>query len=481
MISEPRKTFQNLSSQKQERITHVAMEEFAAKGFDGASINAIVGRLKIAKGSIFQYFGDKKGLFMFVFHQSVEMVKSYLRNVRDRSIDDNLPVRLQKTLSAGIGFIKRHPLLYRLYLRLLFDAKAPFRDEILSSLRKYSLEFLDSLLETAKLRGELQESVDIKRTSFLLDAIMDRFLQAYAVAHLDAGLGIFSASPEQTEVWICDLVASICSGILRKHVFATQTSDLTNNATQKPYILILSATEEEVSVLLTRVENPISSAIGFRKSITGNIQNIDIKVLITGPGLVNTSQALTAAVDRNRPLLVIQTGCCGAFKESGLIIGDIAFATEEIDVHLGIEPSIANGMPDSLPFTLFRAETSEYKNRYPVNSEWIIKVEQALYPQLKDSDIKFVKGPFVTVSTITASYKRASFLYMHYNAIAEQMEGSAAAHICLLYSIPFIEIRGVSNMAGKRERRYWNLPLACKNCNEAILKFIQNTDLIIVK
>jgi futalosine hydrolase len=409
------------------------------------------------------------------------MVKSYLRNVRDRSIDDDLPVRLQKTLSAGIGFIKRHPLLYRLYLRLLFDAKAPFRDEILSSLRKYSLEFLESLLETAKMRGELQETSDIKKTAFLLDAIMDRFLQAYAVAHLDAGLGIFSASPEQTEEWIQDLVASICSGIRRKSVSLAQPSDLKNTAVQKPYILILSATEEEVSGLLTRLENPIASAIAFRKFISGHIQNMDIKVLITGPGLVNTSQALTGTMERNRPLLVIQTGCCGAFKESGLNIGDIAFATEEIDVHLGIEPSIANGMPDSLPFTLFRAETGEYKNRYPINSEWIKKVEQTLYPQLKDSDINLVKGPFVTVSTITASFKRARILYEHYNAIAEQMEGSASAHICLLYNIPFIEIRGVSNMAGKRERRYWNIPLACKNCNEAILEFIRNTDLIIVK
>ncbi len=65
----PRKTFQNLSKEKQERITRIAVEEFAYKGFEGASINSMVGRMKIAKGSIFQYFGDKKGLFLFVFNR----------------------------------------------------------------------------------------------------------------------------------------------------------------------------------------------------------------------------------------------------------------------------------------------------------------------------------------------------------------------------------------------------------------------------
>jgi TetR/AcrR family transcriptional regulator len=472
MTSEPRKTFQNLSPQKQERITRVAMEEFAAKGFDGASINAIVGRLNIAKGSIFQYFGDKKGLFMFVFHQSVGMVKSHLRNVRDQSIDQDLSVRLQKTLSAGIGFIKRHHLLYRLYLRVLFDAKVPFRDEILLSLRKYSLEFLESLLETAKMRGELHETIDLKKTAFLLDAIMDRFLQAYAVAHMDAGLGIYSSSPQHAEEWIQALVESICTGI---HFKADPLFPETN-PTRKPYILILSATEDEVAVLIKHIENQETTAIGFKKTVSGNIQNIDIKVLITGPGLVNTSQALTAAIEKDRPLIVIQTGCCGAFQESGLKIGDIAIATEEIDAQLGIESSSADGMPDPLPFMLFNSDSGQYNQCYPVDSQLIRTAYQEVKPLIKDIGINLKKGAFITVSTITSTDDRARALYKKYRPIAEQMEGSASAFICLLYGIPFAEIRGVSNIAGKRDRHTWDLPRACNNCCEAILKFIQKID-----
>lgn len=464
MTSQPRKTFQNLSSQKKERITRVAIEEFAAKGFDGASINAIVENLKIAKGSIFQYFGDKKGLFMFVFEQSVEMVKNYLRNVRDQSINDDLPARLKKTLSAGVRFINRHPLLYRLYLRVLFDAKAPFRDEILLSLRKYSHEFLESMLETANARKELRAVLQIDKAAFMLDAVMDRFLQTYAVSHLDAGLGIFRADEKHTDEWINALVEFIFEGIGGTH------------KNGRPHILILTATEDEVSDLFKPFENLTESQIGCKKILNGTIRDIDIKVLITGPGLINTSQALTAAVEQARPSLIIQTGCGGAFKESGLKAGDVGIATFEIDAQLGIESSQKNGFPENLPFVLFRSKATEYTNQYPVDAQWLEQAVRSLAPVAEQSGFEIKKGPFITVSTITASDGKARDLFNRFHAVVEQMEGSAAAYVSALYSIPFLEIRGISNWVGKRDKKSWNLPLACKNGCEAILTFIQQFD-----
>jgi futalosine hydrolase len=475
MKSEPRKTFQNLSAQKKDRITRAIVEEFAVKGFAGASINAIVGRLNIAKGSIFQYFGDKKGAFMYVFHHCVEMVKDYLRSVRDQSMDEDLPSRLKKTLSAGVGYIRRHPLLYRLYLNVMFDAKIPFREEILRSLRAYSLEFLESLLETAKSRGELKHGLDIKKTAFMLDAVMDRFLQARAVSHLDAGQGIYSSTRKQTENWIETLVDSMCSGILIQPDISASPPIQQNNSVQTPYILILSATEEEISLLINRIENSQTAPIAYRKAVSGRIGDVHVMVMITDPGLVNTAQAVTAAIEKKRPALVIQTGCCGAFKKSGLKIGDIAMATEEIDAQLGIESSNADNLADPLPFRIMHNQGGPFFHRYPVDARWLEKLDQPL-SWLKKRGISINKGPFVTVSTITSSDDRARALFKRHGAIAEQMEGSAAAHVCALYEIPFIEIRGVSNMAGLRERQTWDIPLAAKNCSEAMILFIESMD-----
>ena len=208
-------TFLNLPKDKRERITAVAVNEFADRGYAGASINRMIERLQIAKGSVFQYFGDKDGMFMYVFEVAMEMVKGYLRDVRDASREDDIFARLDRTLTAGIAFVKAHPRVYALYLRIQFDQTTPFRDKILKTLRQYSLAYLRSLLQDARDKGELRTDVDLDQAAFLLDAVMDRFLQSLSMEHFDAGLGIYRLGPEQAGQWARELVTILKTGMAR--------------------------------------------------------------------------------------------------------------------------------------------------------------------------------------------------------------------------------------------------------------------------
>lgn len=212
---DPRGTFQNLSKDKRERITRAAVAEFGEKGYAGASINAMVDRLGIAKGSIFQYFGDKKGLFLFAFDTAMTRVKDYLRAVRDETRDQPLFERLRATLLAGVLFRMEHPLIYRLYLKILFEYDIPFRDDLLRSLREYSLEYLNTLLSDARNRGELREGLDLDKAAFVLDAVMDRFLQAQTVDHMDGGLGLYDCDARTARSWVDEIVEAMRVGIGR--------------------------------------------------------------------------------------------------------------------------------------------------------------------------------------------------------------------------------------------------------------------------
>lgn len=207
------KTFQKLSGAKQERIRQIAAEEFSEKGYARASINHIVSRLDIAKGSIFQYFGDKKGLFLFVFNSAMEKGRDYLRTVRDQTGEEDLFTRLEASLLAGQLFLQKHPVIYRLYIRIMFEYEIPFRDEILLSLREDSLKYLRSLLKNAKERGELREDTDPDKACFVIDAVMDRFLQAQVIPHLDAGLGISGSSEKEIRQWISQIIDMLRMGI----------------------------------------------------------------------------------------------------------------------------------------------------------------------------------------------------------------------------------------------------------------------------
>ncbi len=74
----PKETFLNLPQEKRELIENVAVHEFAEYGYDLASVNRIVAAAEIAKGSFYQYFEDKKDLFMFLMDQIVQKKIAYL-------------------------------------------------------------------------------------------------------------------------------------------------------------------------------------------------------------------------------------------------------------------------------------------------------------------------------------------------------------------------------------------------------------------
>ena len=239
------------------------------------------------------------------------------------------------------------------------------------------------------------------------------------------------------------------------------------------HIIIAAAVYDELSVLIDRVEKPVVSKLGGRKIVSGDIEGKSVKLLITGPGIVNAVQALTAAIEDSRPSLIIQTGCAGAFKESGLKIGDIGIATEEIDVNLGIEPENGNWPLNELPFSLLNSHGLDIKNRYRFDHELAALAFKAIKKGCADKNIGVMKGPFITVSTITTTDARAEKLYEQFKPCMEGMEGSGAAHLALHYDIPFLEIRSASNMVGKRDPGAWNLALAFERGAMAVFAFVR--------
>ncbi|NNM06888.1 MAG: TetR/AcrR family transcriptional regulator [Gemmatimonadetes bacterium] len=69
-----RNRFDNLEPGKQEAILQAAGEEFAEKGFEAASINRIIKRSGMSKGSVYYYFEDKADLFATTLERSIQLI-----------------------------------------------------------------------------------------------------------------------------------------------------------------------------------------------------------------------------------------------------------------------------------------------------------------------------------------------------------------------------------------------------------------------
>ncbi len=75
----PNKTFYNLPEGKRSRFLQAAYAEFARHSYEGASISRLVMHLGIAKGSVYQYFADKRELYHYLGQEAFRQVEALLR------------------------------------------------------------------------------------------------------------------------------------------------------------------------------------------------------------------------------------------------------------------------------------------------------------------------------------------------------------------------------------------------------------------
>lgn len=202
---EPR-AFLQLQPEKQNRVLEAAVEEFAKKGYGRASMNLVVERAGISKGALFKYFGSKGGLFAFVYRMALERIKGYLKAVRDQSRGEPFFSRLEKVMWAGVLFIQEKPGLARIYHNILFTGDSPYKAGILEELQRESVEFIQGLVQDGIQRGDLRQDLDPMTCAFVIQCVLDRFLQAHHLSFLGPGLGLHEATQETSKEWIRKLL-----------------------------------------------------------------------------------------------------------------------------------------------------------------------------------------------------------------------------------------------------------------------------------
>lgn len=91
----PKETFLNLPEEKQELIMRAAIDEFVNRGYEKGNIGDIAKAAGVAKGSMYQYFENKKELFLYSVKWALELImkkysKVMLTDVKDINIFDYL-------------------------------------------------------------------------------------------------------------------------------------------------------------------------------------------------------------------------------------------------------------------------------------------------------------------------------------------------------------------------------------------------------
>ena len=80
----PKETFYRLPEEKRKRIMAAAEKEFLENSFDAASINRIIKEAAIPRGSFYQYFEDKRDIFLYIVNthkkEAFDFVESFIKD-----------------------------------------------------------------------------------------------------------------------------------------------------------------------------------------------------------------------------------------------------------------------------------------------------------------------------------------------------------------------------------------------------------------
>jgi len=125
-----------------------------------------------------------------------------------------------------------------------------------------------------------------------------------------------------------------------------------------------------------------------------------------------------------------------------------------------------------LGFALVQGAAGQLYNRLPASACWRERAQAALALTAARRRCRWQAGPFVTVSTCSGSEARSSALAERWQGLCETMEGAAVAQICAAFGVPFVGIRGISNLTGERDLSAWDLPRAVDAAQQAVRELL---------
>jgi futalosine hydrolase len=208
-------------------------------------------------------------------------------------------------------------------------------------------------------------------------------------------------------------------------------------------VLIVAATEREIAPFKTKY--PSAS------------------ILITGVGISNTIYYLLKHLQTKRYDLIIQIGIAGRYNEE-VEIGEVVVINEDCFADFGVfENSNFN--------SIFEMGLME-KNQTP----FIDGVLQNKNANKFKEGLKIVKG--ATVNTLTDNVSSIKSIVNKYSPVVETMEGAAFHYVCNLEGLFYLQIRGISNDVGIRDKSKWEIAEAIESSNDFLIQFLKNKNVI---
>ena len=222
------------------------------------------------------------------------------------------------------------------------------------------------------------------------------------------------------------------------------------------HILVVAATDAEIAPLAARLGG--GSESDPRVKTYAHARH-DVDVLTTGVGMVATAAWCSRVLTRTRYDLALNLGVCGSF-DPRLELARVVHVVSDRIAELGAE--------DDESFLTIQELKLLDENESPFQHGQLVNLSPPACPTL--AKLATVNG--ITVNTVHGNERSIASVARRFHPQVESMEGAAFMYACMIHEVVFAQVRAVSNVVEKRNRKAWNLSDAIRNLTEVALNIL---------
>lgn len=184
----------------------------------------------------------------------------------------------------------------------------------------------------------------------------------------------------------------------------------------------------------------------------------DLVACCGGVGKVNAAMATQLFIDLYRPGRIINVGVAGCFENVpiGTLVLAEKFVQHDVD-------TTAVGDPIGMVSTVNRVE-------FPVTE--LEKARSAM----DRTGLPYRVGGVATGEWFATKGDRARWIAETFRPLLVEMEGGAAAQVCLRNGVPFLALKSVSDCVLEHHDVYFSFPEAMKALNRAVMALVDELE-----
>ncbi len=181
------------------RLEDIAMGEFAQKGFDGVSLNEILRRAGISKGSFYHHYQGKEDLYMALVGKVIAGKWQYMEDHGFlQKQEESLFPLLQQQITAALAYVEARPLFQQFAESMLREGNTELRSMVFTRYRLENRDRLLHLVRDAMEKGEVRDDIPAEQVNDILMFFLQNLSEISGQIHLQ--------DYEQVSRWLLDFL-----------------------------------------------------------------------------------------------------------------------------------------------------------------------------------------------------------------------------------------------------------------------------------